>query len=637
MCGIFGYAGFDEPKLLERMGTVLQHRGPDDVGYYRHDRVHLGIRRLSIIDLAGGKQPVTNEDGALVVVYNGELYNYLELTKVLQARGHTFTTRSDTEVIVHAYEEYGIDFLHKLHGMFAFALYDVHKRALLLARDRIGIKPLYYYCRHGKLIFASEIKAILGSDAVERACNLGAIEPYLELRYAPNPTTLFQDIYTLPAAHYMYWQANQLTLRQYWQLPPYEGSYRRPGYYKEQFEAAFVDAVRTHMRSDVPVGAYLSGGVDSSLVVAAMRGFTTSLKTFSIGFDSPIDETRQARELATALGCEHHEVICLPEHFALLPKVLWHLERPIGDALILAYYMLAQETSKQVKVVLSGEGADELFAGYLFHKVLKWTHVYKRLVPETLTQYLTVPCLKHLPVTFLNHFFSYPAFLGETGKERVVRYLQDYPHRSLHQNYIYLRSLFDPQERQVIYTKGFRQFLADHDSQEEEGPTPYHTLDQFVDQLLKLQFHDWLQDNLLLRQDKSTMAHSLEMRVPFLDHRLVEFAFHVPNSLKIRWLTDKYIERDYARKLLPKVNARRSKNPFYIPLEYIYQHTEIQQLIHLTLRREQVEKRGYFAYEAVKSMVERMQRGEFMLVRQVMSLVILELWHLIFLDKQQLW
>jgi asparagine synthase (glutamine-hydrolysing) len=638
MCGVFGFVGFHEHNLLQRMGRAITHRGPDDEGYYIHDKVNLGIRRLSIIDLPGGKQPIYNEDQSIVVVYNGEIYNYRELFGELESKGHKFTTRCDTEVIVHAYEEYGIDCLDRFNGMFAFALYDVRRNELIVARDRVGIKPLYYYHQNGKFIFASEIKAILKSNQVERRCNTAAIDSYLELRYVPQPATLFHDVQVLPAAHYLRVKDQQLTLKRYWRVPYQPKQFESDDYYKERLENVFLDAVRLCMRSDVPVGAYLSGGVDSSLVVAAMSRFTKKLSTFSVGFDWPLDETGHARRLAAALGCDHYEVKCLPQHFTLLPKVLWHLERPIGDALILAYYVLAEETGKHVKVVLSGEGADENFAGYLFHKIIKWTQAYADLAPNFVTQHMVVPLLERLPVKTLNTIFAYPAYLGEKGKEKVIDYLRYYSRRTLNENYVCLKSLCDRRDRAALYTKTFqRHAFPIANGAETNGEYHYRNANDLMHRLLALQFDDWLQDNLLLRQDKSTMAHSLEMRVPFLDHRLIELAFQMPAHLKVRFLTDKYIERAIAQRLIPRDDAQRSKHPFYIPMEYFYQHGQIRDLVRMTLNREQVKKRGYFDYTTVKALIDRMESGEFLYVKQVIALVILELWHLVFIDKQQLW
>ncbi len=632
MCGIFGFAGFEDPKLLERMSKVLAHRGPDGEGYLHCGRVSMGMRRLSIIDLEGGDQPIYNEDRTIAVCYNGEIYNYPELMEELQRRGHRFSTHCDTEVLVHGYEEYGIEVLDRLNGMFAFALYDLRRGELILARDRAGQKPLYYYHKDGRFLFASEIKAILEADGVERCCNERALDSYLALRYVPQPETLFGGISVLPAAHYLRLRNGQLSTRRYWRLELSTGEYKKESEYFEEFQHLFVDAVRIAMRSDVPVAAYLSGGVDSSLVVAVMRRFTDHLKTFSLGFGSAIDETGQAEELARRLGCEHQTVLCGPEELERLPRAVWHLERPIGDALILAYFRLAEAASQHGKVVLSGEGADELFAGYSFHKIIKWTEAYDRWVPRAVTRRLTVPLLAAAPVDLLDRFFVYPAHLGARGKAKTVDYLRRYAERSLSQNYVALRALFDQGERHALYAGPLKELASDGWQRGTEPPPG-----PFLDRLLSLQFDDWLQDNLLLRQDKNTMAHSLELRAPFLDHRLIELAFRMPPGLKVRGLVDKYVERELARRLLPPENVRRSKNPFYFPLEDFRTRPELQELVRMTLDPERVRRRGYFDPAAVRQLVTLMETGEFLYLKQVLSLVILELWHMVFIDNQRMW
>jgi asparagine synthase (glutamine-hydrolysing) len=535
-------------------------------------------------------------------------------------------------VIVHAYEEYGVDCLQRFNGMFAFALYDIPRQELLIARDRAGQKPLYYHHRDGRFLFGSEAKAILESPLVERRCNLRAIDSYLGLRYVPQPETLFEGIRVLPAAHYLRLKDGQLSIRRYWDIPLHEGRYRSEGEYKEAFEELFLDAVKLTLRSDVPVGAYLSGGVDSGLVVAAMTRSTSKLNTFSIGFQSPIDETLQARELAAHLGCTHHEVNATPEDFARLPEAIWHLERPIGDVLILAYFLLGQETGRHVKVVLSGEGADESFAGYSFHKIIKWTEFCSKLIPAFLTKRVAVPLLEAIPVDLLDRFFIYPAHLGKKGQQKTADYLRHYYDRNLNQNYVALKALYDLPERRALYSDEFKALATESWIAE-----PRDTRGPFLDRLLKLQFDDWLQDNLLLRQDKNTMAHSLELRVPFLDHRIIELAFQMPPRLKVRGLVDKFVERDLARRMLPRKNVKRSKNPFYFPLEYFHEHPQIRDLIGLTLNEAQVKKRGYFDPHAVQFLIDQMRTGEFLYLKQVLSLVILELWHMIFVDKQRMW
>lgn len=636
MCGIFGFSGFEEPDLLRRMADILEHRGPDDEGFHTDGHLSMGMRRLSIIDLAGGNQPIYNEDRTLAVCFNGEIYNYVELVEELERKGHRFGTRSDTEVIVHAYEEWGIECLEHFNGMFAFALYDMPNRELILARDRAGQKPIYYYHRNGRFLFASEIKALLESNTVSREPNPAAIDSYLTLRYTPQPQTFFKDVYVLPGGHWLRLKldTSEKRIERYWDIPlrsPSSGNGKHRDYI-EELEALFLDSIKLTMRSDVPVGAYLSGGVDSSLIVAAMCQFAPSVKTYSLGFNSPIDETAQARTLAGILGTDHHEVNVTPEDFSLLPKVIWHMDRPMGEPLIIAYYKLAEAAAQDLKVVLAGEGADELFAGYSFHKVIRWTEQYRRMVPGFINRGVVAPLLQAVPVPLLNTLFNYPAYLGQKGKQKTVDYLRSYPDRSLAENYISLRSLWDQGDRTAVYTDTYQHLSAAswvHESREAEGP--------FLDRLLKLQFDDWLQDYALLRQDKNTMAHSLELRLPFLDHRLIEFAFQLPAGWKVRGLTDKFIEREVARNLLPPENAKRNKNPFYLPIEFFYEHPELDELLNLTLDEERIKRRGYFKPEAVRFLRGKMEAREFIYLKQVLSLVILELWHMLFIDNEKLW
>jgi len=634
VCGIFGFAGFDEHRLLERMAESIQHRGPDGDGFYRGARFSMGMRRLSIIDLEGGTQPIYNEDKTVVVCYNGEIYNYVELAKELARLGHLFQTECDTEVVVHAYEEWGVDCLSRFNGMFAFSLHDLRKSKTFLARDRCGQKPLYYWNENGKVVFASEVKAILQCDKVSAECNLDAIDAYLGLRNVPEPDTMFRGIHTLPAAHYLIVDDGVCqTPRRYWDISLNNGGpYLRDHEYLEQLEDTFMSAVRLSMRSDVPVGAYLSGGVDSALIVAAMRRYNDRVNTFSIGFGSPVDETREAAETARLIGTTHHEIQCRPEDFELLPKIVYHMDRPVGDALIIAFYKLAEAASEKVKVVLSGEGADEMYAGYSFHKLIQLVEAYQRMCPAFVHNRMTMPMLRGLPVSLLDRFFQFPAYLGERGKSRLVDFMSKYGERSLAANYVAVRTLWSRDERGRIYSDAFRCRATDAwipRIRDERGP--------FLDRLLKLQYDEWLQDWAIIRQDKNTMAHSLEIRLPWLDHRLIEQAFRMPTHLKSRGLKDKIIERRLAKKFLPAPVVHRPKVPFFLPMEFFFEHPQVGDLIRMTLNREQVMRRGYFDPDAVQVLIDKMETREFVSLKQVMSLVIFELWHMVFIDKKRLW
>ncbi|HET9523969.1 MAG TPA: asparagine synthase (glutamine-hydrolyzing) [Terrimicrobiaceae bacterium] len=635
MCGIFGFSGFVEKGLLARMGDILAHRGPDGEGSYEDEphRFSMGMRRLSIIDLDGGWQPIYNEDRSLVVCFNGEIYNYIELHDQLVEEGHTFRTRSDTEVIVHAYEKWGRECVKHFNGMFAFALHDSRTGDTFFSRDRCGQKPLYYHQSNGRFVFASEVKAILECSRVPRACNVAAIDAYLALRYVPEPRTMFEGIFTLPAAHSLLLRKDgSLMIERYWDVPIFQGKYRPESELLDETEAMLRNAVRLTMRSDVPVGGYLSAGVDSSLLVALMTESSDKVNTYSIGFNSPVDETHDAAETARLLGTSHHEIQCAPQDFDLLPKIVWHMDRPVGDALIIAFYKLAEGAARDLKVIISGEGADEVFAGYSFQNVIQLAECYHQLLPGFLHRKLAMPMLRALPVDFLNKFFIFPAKLGHQGKARLVDFMGSYGCRNLFENYIALKTLWPRTARAAAYTSQFKQLATD-----KWIPPLRDNSGQFLDRLLKIQWDEWLQDWCIIRQDKNTMAHSLEIRLPFLDHNLIELAFRVPPRLKNNGFRDKIIERKIASKLLPRPVTHRKKNPFFLPMEFFFEHPQIRRLIAETLNETQVRKRGYFEPDYVKNLLRQMETREFIYLKQVMALVILELWHKIFIDNEKGW
>jgi asparagine synthase (glutamine-hydrolysing) len=628
MCAIFGYSGFEEEGLLGRMGAALVHRGPDGGGELvdRRNRFAMGMRRLSIIDLEGGSQPIFNERGNLGICYNGEIYNYVELREELERLGHGFRTHSDTETIIHAYEEWGPSCLSRFNGMFAFALHDTISGTTFFARDRCGQKPFYYHRSGGRLVFASEVKALLESACVPRACNLAAIDPYLTLRYVPEPQTMFEGIFTLPAAHYATLDAaGTFAIHRYWDVRLGAGGDVTSA---EEVEHLLRDAVRIAMRSDVPVSAYLSAGVDSSLLVALMTESHDRINTYAIGFGTPGDETPAAAETARLLGTNHHEVICRPEDLAELPRVVRQMDRPVGDALVVAFDKLASAAATSTKVVISGEGADEIFAGYSFHGVMQLAEVYHRLTPAFLNERVALPLLRSFPSHLLDRFFAFPAALGREGRARLVDFMGGYRTRSLFGNNLALRTLWPLAQRRTLYTETFKSLAT-----EAWVPAVRDTAGPFLDRLLKLQWDEWLQDWCAIRQDKNTMAHSLEVRLPYLDHRLIETAFRVPPRLKNTVLRDKIIERRIAAKLLPPEVTHRKKNPFFLPMEFFFEHREVAVLIEETLNESVLRRRGYFDPGQVAALRAKMQGREFLHVKQVMALVILELWHRAFLDR----
>ena len=634
MCGICGHIGIDQEGLLEAMSEALAHRGPDDVGYFREADVGLGHRRLSIIDLSGGHQPMENEDGSVILIANGEIYNHAELRGELEARGHRFKTRCDSEVILHLYEEMGVRCVERLGGMFAFAIYDRREHKLTLARDRLGIKPLYYALLGERLLFASELKAILRYEQFDPTLDPRAVKDYLALRYVPGPGSLFREIQKLPAAHTATFERGRLRTERYWRAPlargPFEGNEQE---YLEGFAERFERSIERRLISEVPLGAYLSGGLDSSAIVAAMSLVSDEpIRTFTVGFDYEHDELEQAADTARHLGCRHTEIACRAQDIELLPEVIYHLDEPIGDAIVVPMYQLAREAKKQVTVILAGEGADETLGGYLFHKALLWGHTLSRF-PRALRRGLLTQMLRATPASVINIAFSYPAALGERGKLKVIDYLSLLDEEQLPEAYHHLISLFDERDCVGLFSEEFLGAIANTSPVATPSPRLDRTV-PFLNRAIDLQFNDWLPDDILMKQDKLSMAHGIEARVPFLDHELVEYAMQIPPRMKIRGLTSKAILRRYAADLLPEATRKRRKMPFYVPVEKYLEQPVFKNLVADVLSEKTIRERGFFRPEAVLRLKQEIHGGEFVHVKQVLSLVILELWLRMAVDRR---
>lgn len=632
MCGISGYAGYEQnERLLRKMTNTISHRGPDDEGLFFHNKIGMGMRRLSIIDTAGGKQPIFNEEKTIAIVFNGEIYNYRSLMAGLKERGHIFSTHSDTETIVHLYEEMGMECLQDLRGMFAFALYDFRKNILFIARDRIGIKPLYYHEKNGRLLFSSEIKSILESEDVSRQVHLPAIDSYLKLRYVAGENTMFAGIRRLPAGHWMSFENGRTQLARYWNVADHVDHSEKysDADYQERFAELFQETVKLHLESDVPVGSYLSGGLDSSLVTAEAARLTNSpVKTFCVGFGWGEDETENARTVAKGLGADHHEILCKAEDLSFLPRMIWHNDEPIGDPIALPTFLLSKLARQHVKVVLTGEGADEVLAGYLFHRVMMHTQQAKSVLPSFFLKNIISPAIQKLPVHLLDSVFDYPAFLGTKGRDKVACYASIAARDNVQEMYEFLITLCDENTRHSLY-KNAGAFSEAPQVQNLRKELP------FLDQALLLQYQSWLPENILARSDKMSMANSVEARVPFLDHKLVEFLMKVPPHLKLQSLKgkNKILARNYAEKLLPTNVSGRKKKAFYIPTENYFNNPVFEEFINATLSEEQIKKRGYFNPKAVAALVKEAKTGkEFMAAKQVFSLLSLELWHQMYLE-----
>jgi len=633
MCGICGYVGLDEPGLIERMSRALVHRGPDQHGHFVDREAALGHRRLSIIDLTSGKQPMASLDGTKVLVFNGEIYNYKELRELLAAEGHVFETSSDTEVLLRLWESRGPAALDLLNGMFAFAVFDRQTRELVLARDRVGIKPLYYLELPGRLLFASETKALLEYTGWSKDVRAHGIRDYLALRYVPGDRGLLREVKKLAPGHLLRFKGGKVTVSRYWSPPaPTETSTRSENDLLDEFEALLTKSVERRLVSDVSVGAYLSGGLDSSVLVALMsRIVDEPVRTFSVGFDYEHDELSEAAATAELLGCDHHELACRAEDVTLLPEIVYHSDDPLGDPISIPMFQLAREAKKQVTVILTGEGADEMLGGYLFHKVMWAAELYRRGVPGPIRRWVVEPILSAVPAWMLNVAFQYPAYLGKRGKQKAIDYLRLAGAGDQDRGYRHLISLFDDRDTESLYTGEFRERLR---TEPVDWVPPTDELGSRFDQMLRLQFGHWLPDNMLLRQDKMSMASAIEGRVPYLDHELMEFCFRLPRSLRLRGLTGKYLLRKVAERVLPKTTAKRKKMPFYVPIENYFQQPAFVELMDDLLGEDSVRRRGIFRPESVAKLRDAMHGREFLFVKQAFSLMTLELWCRAFVDGE---
>lgn len=625
MCGICGVVRAEptralEPGLIDTMCRSIVHRGPDDQGIYVQGNVGLGSRRLSIIDLEGGKQPIHNEDRTIWIVSNGEIYNYPALSRMLEQKGHRFYTRSDTETIVHAYEEFGDEFLHHLNGMFSFALWDARRHHLLLARDRIGIKPLYYTFHDDTLIFASELKAILAYPELERKIDLVALNEYLSYEYVPAPRTIFQDIFKLPPGHALDFYEGETRIWQYWDLDLALSETVQPKQSVE-YESDVLDVlrevVRQEMVSDVPIGVLLSGGIDSSGVAALMAESTTDeIQSFAIGFDDPsFDESHHARQVARHLGTKHHELtLTAKEMLDLIPAIAEFLDEPLGDSSLIPTYLLAKFAREHVKVALGGDGGDELFAGYSTLQAHRLMDYYERLLPGAVRRQLVPWVVDRLPVSFNNISFDFKARRFISG--------QDIP--SIERHHLWLGSFTPSQKLQLL------QDWAQLEERETYRTAAEHLQNsgtkELINQVLYCDMKLYLEGDILTKVDRASMANSLEVRVPLLNNTLVEFVTAIPHELKLHRMTRKYIMRKALQGLVPDNILRRSKKGFNIPVAK-WLLGPLRPLAEEMFSEERLRREGFFQPTYVRGLL-----GEHLAGRQdnrklLWTLLVFQLWH----------
>ena len=658
MCGICGQVSVKgrgiAPEVIRRMSDVLRHRGPDDNGFVfippvenpadirritlstwtdhilaQDYVVAMGHRRLSIIDLSqAAHQPMCNEDGTVWIVYNGEIYNFQDLRRRLEAMGHSFRSQSDTEVVIHAYEQWGTDCLHRFRGMFAFGLWDHRQRRLFLARDRLGQKPLCYHQRDGVLIFASEIKSILQDPLVERQVDHTALHDYLAYQYIPAPKTIFAGIRKLPPAHYLLFDATgQISITKYWTL-----SYRSREPKDEISHGARCDKVRHILReavkirliSDVPLGAFLSGGLDSSATVAMMAHLLDQpVKTFSIGFhEKTYDELAYARQVARQFGTEHREFIVEPQVMEILPKLIWYYNEPFADSSAIPTYYVAEQTGHHVKVVLTGDGGDENFAGYNRYVRQRVIDGLSRIPPPLRGTWM-VHLLRRMPSPP-----SRPDFFANLA--RLMSALSD----SAGRNYGLQMLVFDKTERTRLYAEAFKSSVDEVDPldffhekfQESDGKGP-------VERMLSTDVASYLPDCLLVKMDIATMANSLEARSPFLDHELMECLASMPARVKLRASTTKYLLKEALKGFVPEEILKRPKMGFGVPIDHWFRH-ELRGYIYDVLLDDAALRRGYFRKEGIEEILDEHIRLGFNHSARIWALLNLELWHRIFIDAE---
>jgi asparagine synthase (glutamine-hydrolysing) len=617
---------------VKAMSTTIAHRGPDDWGAAYFDDAATAMTRLSIIDVAGGHQPIANDREDCWIVFNGEIYNFLDLRKELQAKGYRFKTHSDTEVILRAYEEWGDDCLNRLRGMFALGIYDcrsadngsvdcVRKRSrLFLARDRVGKKPLYYYRDESRIIFGSEIKAILAHPSVQLRVRRSVLPLYLSYGYVPAPYTFFENIYELAPGHKLVVQDGEVAIDQYWKVPPQGiGIELSEKQYIERLRDLFEDAVKVRLISDVPLGAFLSGGVDSAAVVGFMtRIMNQSVKTFAIGFaDEPtFNELEYARVVAKKFDTDHHEFLVTPDAVELLPKLVWHYDQPFADSSAIPSFLVAQMTREHVKVVLTGDGGDELFAGYERFAAARIAENYRRmphLLQNSVKQLLGVMPEATTYRSFVRRARRFVDGAALPLPERYLNWVGIFP-PSLIRELLTDKIESDPVSHFQTY------FDSSHDS-------------DLIGQLLTVNMKSYLPGDLLVKTDRMTMANSLEARCPFLDHQLLEFSCTIPSELKLKGMTTKYILKRALKDIVPQEIIDRKKHGFGVPVGRWFR-TSLNTYLRDTLLSPEALARGYFHGSAVRRLIGEHESGKRDHGHRLWALLSLEVWHRVFIDQE---
>lgn len=627
MCGIAGFVDLNpapataaaDRARVKAMCDAMRHRGPDDEGIYVEPGVALGMRRLSIIDLSTGNQPIHNEQQTVHVVFNGEIYNYRQLRRTLEAAGHRFYTSSDTETIVHGYEEWGERVFSRLRGMFGIALWDARRRTLLVARDRAGIKPLYYAEAAGRLFFGSEAKCLLANAEIDRRLDLRALDHYLGYLYTPRDAAIFRGMRKLLPGHLLKVQDGAVTLERYWQLPIDQTFSGSEADALDALEQTLDDAVRSHLVSDVPLGAFLSGGIDSSVVVALMaRASSRPVKTFSIGFEEEShNELPHARKVASHLGTEHHELVVKPDALSILDRMIWHFDEPFGDVSAIPTWYVSEMARREVTVVLSGDGGDELFGGYDRYLPQPRVASFDRLT-STAGKAVAAAVWRALP-----HGTRGKNFLRHVSRDPRGRYLDSV-------------TFYHHDERAALLSPDVRDQLNQWDA-EALFRTPFDRLSALPlpAQMMAFDFETYLPEDCLTKVDRMSMAHSIESRVPLLDHLVIELAASLPVSMKIQGARRKHLLKQLAYRLVPGALLDRPKQGFGVPIGHWFRGS-LRDVFGDVLRSASARQRGYFNSGFVDRVLQEHLDGTRDHSLRLWQLLVFEVWHRQYADSAAL-
>lgn len=612
MCGICGFTGFRNDKVLHRMTDIIKYRGPDGRGYYISDEVSLGICRLAIIDLKTGDQPIYNEDKSIAVIFNGEIYNYLELRKKLELNGHRFYTTTDTEVIVHLYEDYKEGFVNHICGMFAIAIWDQRERKLLLVRDRLGIKPLFYTkLPDGNIVFASEIKSILLHPWVSKEINLSALDSYFTFLYIPQPETIYKNIFHLPPAHYLVWKNREIQLKKYWKLEikNEELKNKNEKFYLEKLEELLKYVIKEHLIGDVPIGVFLSGGLDSSTICVFTSQVTPKINSFTIGYSSPdeaYNELKKAQIVAKILNTNHKEFVVTPEVVKLLTEIVLGFSQPFADSSAVPTYLVSKVIRENCKVALTGIGGDELFCGYPRYLGMKIASI--------------LPTIK-IPRMFIKLLPE--SYTADNPLGRIKRFLYGlkFP---MDDRYISFISYLSREDKLEFYSDKFLSFLNNQrGNQLHKHYFNSFPSDELLNKILFADINTYLCDDLLLMADRMSMLNSLELRVPFCDHRVVEFVASVPAELRLKGMTLKYLLRRLMSKYLPKEIVNQKKMGFMIPIAR-WLRDELKNNVEKFIKKK--EYSDYFQYEFIERMWSEHISGKRNFSDQLWSLLVFDAW-----------